>query len=160
MGSLWIPAALLQVTLADQVALVVENDRLEAETTRQQYEAGELALVASLIGERLDPLSAGQRIAEGVLGLLGVHSAVIRLFQPDGALGAIALAGRAKETRRSGTASPPGSVVDAPRSKGDRSGPATSASTAASSRARPCAPGTWRSESWPASRSPCTRRGW
>src|SRR5229473_3465860 len=77
--------------------LVAENARLEAETTRQRYEAGELVLVASLIGERLDPLSVGQRIPESVLGLLGVHSSVIRLFQPDGALGAIALAGRAKE---------------------------------------------------------------
>jgi len=91
------PDLLLLSTFADQVALVVENARLEAETTRQRYEAGELALVASLIGERLDPLSVGQRIAESVLGLLGVHSSVIRLFQPDGALGAIALAGRAKE---------------------------------------------------------------
>ena len=91
------PDLLLLSAFADQVALVVENARLEAETTRQRYEAGELALVASLIGERLDPLSVGQRIAESVLGLLGVHSSVIRLFQPDGALGAIALAGRAKE---------------------------------------------------------------
>ena len=99
---------LLLSALADQVALVVENGRLEAETTRQQYEAGELALVASLIGERLDPLSAGQRIAESVLGLLGVHSAVIRLFQPDGALGAIALAGRAKEYAEIGDRIPAG----------------------------------------------------
>jgi GAF domain-containing protein len=99
---------LLLSALADQVALVVENDRLEAETTRQQYEAGELALVASLIGERLDPLSAGQRIAESVLGLLGVHSAVIRLFQPDGALAAIALAGRAKEYAEIGDRIPAG----------------------------------------------------
>src|SRR6266851_395986 len=91
------PDLLLLSAFADQVALVVENARLEAETTRQRYEAGELVLVASLIGERLDPLSVGQRIAESVLGLLGVHSSVIRLFQPDGALGAIALAGRAKE---------------------------------------------------------------
>ena len=87
----------LLATLADHVALVVENTRLEAETSRQEYEAGELAVVASLIGERLDPISVGQRIAESVLGPLGVHSSVIRLFQPDGALAAIALAGRAKE---------------------------------------------------------------
>src|SRR6266851_303809 len=79
------PDLLLLSAFADQVALVVENARLEAETTRQRYEAGELALVASLIGERLDPLSVGQRIAESVLGLLGVHSSVIRLFQPDAA---------------------------------------------------------------------------
>jgi signal transduction histidine kinase/ActR/RegA family two-component response regulator len=98
----------LLTAFADQVALVVENDRLEAETTRQQYEAGELALVASLIGERLDPLSVGQRIAESVLGLLGVHSAVIRLFQPDGALAAIALAGRAKEYAEIGDRIPAG----------------------------------------------------
>src|SRR6266481_4090038 len=102
------PDLLLLSTFADQVALVVENARLEAETTRQRYEAGELALVASLIGERLDPLSVGQRIAESVLGLLGVHSAVIRLFQPDGALAAIALAGRAKEYAEIGDRIPAG----------------------------------------------------
>ena len=88
---------LLLSAFADQLALVLENSRLEVETARQRHEADELALIASLIGERLDPVSVGQRIAESVLGPLGVHSSVIRLFQPDGALGAIALAGRAKE---------------------------------------------------------------
>jgi signal transduction histidine kinase/ActR/RegA family two-component response regulator len=101
-------ALLLLATLADHVALVVENTRLEAETARQQYEAGELAVVASLIGERLDPIAVGQRIAESVLGLLGVHSSAIRLFQPDGALGAIALAGRAKEYASVGDRIPAG----------------------------------------------------
>jgi signal transduction histidine kinase/CheY-like chemotaxis protein len=99
---------LLLSAFADQIALLVENSCLVAETVRQQYEAGELALVASLIGERLDPLSVGQRIAESVLGLLGVHSSVIRLFQPDGALGAIALAGRAKEYAKVGDRIPAG----------------------------------------------------
>jgi len=39
----------------------------------------------------------GERIAEGVLGLLAVHSSAIRLLQPEGALTAISLGGRAKE---------------------------------------------------------------
>jgi len=44
----------------------------------------------------MDLPTVGQRIADSVLGLLGVHSSAIRLFRPDGALGAIALGGRAK----------------------------------------------------------------
>ena len=83
--------------LADQAAVVSENTRLEAELAQQRYEAGELALVAGLIGQSLDHVAVAQRIADSVLGLLGVHSSAIRLFRPDGNLGPIALAGRAKE---------------------------------------------------------------
>jgi signal transduction histidine kinase len=76
-------------TLADQIAA-------QAELVRQRHEAGELAQVARLISANMDLPTVGQRIADSVLGLLGVHSSAIRLFRPDGALGAIALGGRAK----------------------------------------------------------------
>src|SRR5216684_2311014 len=83
--------------LADQMALVIEKSRAQAELLRQRYEAAELARVAGLIGENLDVRAVSERIAESVLGLLGVHSSAIRLFRPDGALGPIALGGRAQE---------------------------------------------------------------
>jgi len=83
--------------LADQMALVIEKFGVQAELLRQRYEAAELARVAGLIGENLDVRAVSERIAESVLGLLGVHSSAIRLFRPDGALGPIALGGRAQE---------------------------------------------------------------
>jgi signal transduction histidine kinase len=83
--------------LADQMALVIEKFGVQAELLRQRYEAAELAGVAGLIGENLDVRAVSERIAESVLGLLGVHSSAIRLFRPDGALGPIALGGRAQE---------------------------------------------------------------
>jgi signal transduction histidine kinase/CheY-like chemotaxis protein len=98
----------LLTALADQAALAGENARLQAELARQRYEAGELALVAGLIGESLDHVTVAQRIAESVLGLLRVHSSAIRLFRPDGDLGAIALAGRAKEYAGTGDVVPAG----------------------------------------------------
>jgi PAS domain S-box-containing protein len=67
------------------------------EVVRRQQEAEELARVARLVSETLDLTTVGERIAESVLELLGVHSSAIRLFRPDGQLGAIALGGRAKE---------------------------------------------------------------
>jgi signal transduction histidine kinase/CheY-like chemotaxis protein len=87
---------LLQV-FAGQAALAVENARSHAEALRRRHEAEELARIARLVNESLDPATVGERIAEGVLGLLGVHSSALRLLQPDGSLEAIALGGRARE---------------------------------------------------------------
>ena len=98
----------LLTSLADQAAVVGENSQLQAELARQRYEAGELALVAGLIGQDLDHVAVAQRVADSVLGLLGVHSSAIRLFRPDGDLGAIALAGRAKEYAGTGDVVPAG----------------------------------------------------
>ena len=98
----------LLTSLADQAAVVGENSQLQAELAQQRYEAGELALVAGLIGQDLDHVAVAQRVADSVLGLLGVHSSAIRLFRPDGDLGAIALAGRAKEYAGTGDVVPAG----------------------------------------------------
>jgi signal transduction histidine kinase/ActR/RegA family two-component response regulator len=98
----------LLTALADQAAVVAENAQLQAELAQQRYEADELALVAGLIGQSLDHAAVAQRIAESVLGLLGVHSSAIRLFRPDGDLGPIALAGRAKEYAGTGGVVPAG----------------------------------------------------
>jgi signal transduction histidine kinase/CheY-like chemotaxis protein len=98
----------LLTALADQAAVVAENAQLRAELAQQRYEADELALVAGLIGQSLDHAAVAQRIAESVLGLLGVHSSAIRLFRPDGDLGPIALAGRAKEYAGTGGVVPAG----------------------------------------------------
>jgi GAF domain-containing protein len=59
-------------------------------------EVEELAAVARLLSETLDLRMVGERIAESVMRLLGVQSAALRLVRPDGALEAIALAGKAK----------------------------------------------------------------
>ena len=82
---------------ADQMAVAIEHARMHAELARQRDEARELARVAHLVSETLDVAMVGKRIAESVLDLLGVHSSAIRLFRPDGALGAIALGGRARD---------------------------------------------------------------
>jgi len=68
-----------------------------AELERQLQDAHAVARIARLVNETLDLTTVGERIAESVLGLLGVHSSAIRLLRPDGTLGAIALGGRAKE---------------------------------------------------------------
>src|SRR5438309_404123 len=81
----------------DQAVLLFENARSRAELVQQQHEAFELARVGRLISETLDLATVSDRIAEGVLGLLGVHSSAIRLSRPDGMLGALALGGLAKE---------------------------------------------------------------
>jgi signal transduction histidine kinase/ActR/RegA family two-component response regulator len=88
--------ALLQA-FADQAALALENSRSHAEVIRRQQEAEELARVARLISETLDLTTVGERIAEGVLELLGVHSSALRLLRADGSLVGIAAGGRAKE---------------------------------------------------------------
>jgi len=81
----------------DQAVLLFENARSRAELVQRQHEAFELGRVARLISETLDLATVSDRIAEGVLELLAVHSSAIRLSRPDGTLGAIALGGRAKE---------------------------------------------------------------
>jgi signal transduction histidine kinase/ActR/RegA family two-component response regulator/putative methionine-R-sulfoxide reductase with GAF domain len=88
--------ALLQA-FADQAALALENSQHHAEAVRRQHEAEELARIARLFSETLSLRRVGERIAESVLELLAVHSSALRLIRPDGALEAIALAGRARE---------------------------------------------------------------
>jgi len=88
--------ALLSV-FAEGAALLLERARLQADLARERGAATEVARVAHLVSETLDLPSTGERIAEAVLGLLGVHSSAIRLMRPDGALGAIALGGRARQ---------------------------------------------------------------
>jgi signal transduction histidine kinase len=102
------PEMVLLSSLADQMALVLENSRLQATIARQRHESAELARVAHLVSETLDVAAAGQRIADGVLGLLGVHSSAIRLVGPDGRLTAVALGGRAREYGAAGDVVPPG----------------------------------------------------
>ncbi len=99
---------ILLSSLAEQMALVLENARLQAALTRERHESVELARVAHLVSEKLDVAAAGQRIADSVLGLLGVHSSAIRLLRPDGRLAAIALAGRAREYGVTGEVVPAG----------------------------------------------------
>ena len=88
---------ILLQAFADQAALAVENARSHAEALRRQHEAEELARIARLVNESLDPATVGDRIVEGVLGLLDVNSSALRLLQPEGSLEAIALGGRARE---------------------------------------------------------------
>ena len=78
-------------------ALAASGAELHAEVVRRQRESEELARVARLVNETLDLTTVGERIADSVLGLLGVRGSALRLLQPDGALKAIALGGRAKE---------------------------------------------------------------
>ena len=82
---------------AEGAALLLEHERLQADLARERGAAAEVARVAHLVSETFDLRSTGERIAEAGLRLLGVHSSAIRLFRPDGALGAIALGGRARE---------------------------------------------------------------
>ena len=81
---------------------------LHAEIVRQQRQAEELGRIARLVNESLDLRTVSERLAEGVLGLLDVHSSAIRLLQPDGSLTALALGGRAKEHAANGEAVPAG----------------------------------------------------
>jgi signal transduction histidine kinase len=87
----------LLAACADQMALAVEHAHTQTELARQRYEAEELARVARLVNETLDLTAVGKRIASSVLDLLAVPSSAIRLFRPDGSLGAIALGGRARQ---------------------------------------------------------------
>ena len=82
---------------ADQISLVVEHAWIRAELARERHEGEEIARVARLVSETLDLTSVGQRIADSVLALLGVHSSAIRFLRPDGTLGVVALGGRARQ---------------------------------------------------------------
>jgi signal transduction histidine kinase len=95
-------------SLAEQMALVLENAQLQATLARQRHESEELARVSHLVSEKLDVAALGQRIADNVLGLLRVHSSAIRLLRPDGRLTAIALGGRAREHGATGDVVPAG----------------------------------------------------
>ncbi|HKX03741.1 MAG TPA: GAF domain-containing protein [Methylomirabilota bacterium] len=99
---------MLLTACADQMALAVEHARTQIELARQRYEAEELARVARLVNETLDLTAVGKRIASSVLELLAVPSSAIRLFRPDGSLGAIALGGRARQYTSGGDAVPAG----------------------------------------------------
>jgi GAF domain-containing protein len=99
--------ALLSV-FAEGAARLLEHGRLQVDLARERRAATEVARVAHLVGETLDLHSTGERIAEAVLGLLGVHSSAIRLFRPDGALEPIALGGRARQYAGSGDVVPAG----------------------------------------------------
>jgi signal transduction histidine kinase len=99
---------MLLTACADQMALAVEHARTQTELARQRYEAEELARVARLVNETLDLTAVGKRIASSVLELLAVPSSAIRLFRPDGSLGAIALGGRARQYTSGGDAVPAG----------------------------------------------------
>ena len=85
------PGASELARLSDEVAA------LQRQLTAMRRQADELAKVARLVNETLDLAAVGRHIADGVLGLLNVHSSAIRLARPDGQLGAIALGGRARE---------------------------------------------------------------
>jgi len=84
----------LAEAFADQAALALENARLYAETTRRRREAEELAGLNRTLTETLDLTAVGARITESVLKLFTAQSAILRVLRPDGALEAIALAGR------------------------------------------------------------------
>jgi signal transduction histidine kinase/ActR/RegA family two-component response regulator len=83
-----------------------------ADLTRQleaaRREAEELARVARLVSETLDLATVGERITEGVLGLLGVYSSAIRLVRPDGSLEPLALGGQAQRYAGTGEVIPAG----------------------------------------------------
>ncbi len=96
--------ALLQ-TFADQAALALENARLFEETERRRREAEELARVARSLTESLDMTAVGERIVASVQELFGVKAATLRLLQPDGSLGSLALSG---EPLSGGLVLPPG----------------------------------------------------
>jgi signal transduction histidine kinase len=102
------PEMILLASLAEQMALVLESARLRAALARQRHEGEELARVARLVGEKLDVATAGRRIADSVLDLLGVHSSAIRLLRPDGRLVPIALGGRARDYGATGDVVPAG----------------------------------------------------
>ena len=84
----------LAEAFADQAALALENARLYAETTRRRREAEELAGLIRTLTESLDVNAVGARITESVLTLFTAQSSVLRVLRPDGALEALALAGR------------------------------------------------------------------
>jgi GAF domain-containing protein len=98
----------LAEAFADQAALALENARLYAETTRRRREAEELAGLNRTLTESLDVNAVGTRITESVLTLFAAQSSVLRVLRPDGALEALALAGRVTGVLTPGHVLPPG----------------------------------------------------
>lgn len=79
---------------ADQAALALQNARLLAESDRRRRAAETVAEVMRLVSQSLDPQEVSQRIADAVLGLLGVRTSVVFLLDPpSGDLIALAVAG-------------------------------------------------------------------
>jgi PAS domain S-box-containing protein len=94
--------------LARRAALAVDNARLYQESERRRREAQELLQAAGALTEDLDLAAVADRIVQRVLPLFRVHSAVLRLLQPEGSLVSVALAGRSRELVEPGDVVPPG----------------------------------------------------
>jgi GAF domain-containing protein/ActR/RegA family two-component response regulator len=87
----------LLTLLADQISVAVANARFYAQATRRQAEAEELARTARTLAESLDTAEVGERILQSVVRLFNVHTATLRLLQPDGSLIAVGLGGPARQ---------------------------------------------------------------
>ena len=98
----------LAQAFADQAAIALENARVFAEAERRRREAEELARVAQALTETTDVAQVGERIAETVLPLFRVRSAILRLLEPNGSLRVIASSGSAREQFPPGHVLPPG----------------------------------------------------
>ena len=88
----------------------MRNARLFAEATRRRREAEELAEVARMLTESLDVSEVADRVVRSVLPIFGAKSAGLRLLRPDGALEAIAWAGRRRSTSSPATSWMPGAA--------------------------------------------------
>ena len=93
--------------LASQTAVAIRNARMFASSEAGRRAAEALASVGRLLSETLDADAVGQRIADGVLPLLRVRSAI--LFRLDGEADdpvAVALAGEIAERLAPGVSFP------------------------------------------------------
>jgi PAS domain S-box-containing protein len=98
----------LAQAFADQAAVAFENARLYTEGAHRRLAAEELSRIARTLTESLDVTTVADRIVESVLPLLGIHSSVLRRLEPDGALVALAVGGRAAQHIERGHRIPPG----------------------------------------------------
>ena len=98
--------------VANVVALAVRAARLYEETDRRRREAEVLAGVARMLTESLNVSELGERIVQGMLPLVGMQSACLRLLQPDGSLVAVAWCGPAHEDCPPGHVLPPGTGLE------------------------------------------------
>ncbi len=103
----------LAEAFADQAALALENAGLYAETTRRRREAEELTGLVRRLTESLDVNAVGACITESVLTLFTAQSSVLRLLRPDGALEALAMAGRVATVLTPGHVLPAGASTSA-----------------------------------------------